>query len=281
MFSLHHLRTSKRKGDNMLGWIVTGAIAVPFIVMGIFLLNGKGAFLIAGYNTMGDDKRATYDEKALCRAVGILLLSMAGFGMLFPLAMYLEVQWLFWVAFIPFMVLPFGFAIYANTGNRFRINFDPNAPTTKAERKPMTRVKKAFLAIAIILSVQILIGTGIMFYRGERDPVVSVHGDVIRINASYGRDVNFSQISEITLIEESMREIGIGTRTNGYGGFGQALKGYFSSSEHGRQILYVYSGSSPTIMITPTAGTVIFISYRDPAETTAIYHELSAAFHSS
>jgi len=255
-----------------------GAIAIPFIVLGVFLLNGKGAFLIAGYNTLSDRDKAKYDTKALCRAVGWLLISMAVLGLLFPLASVFESSWLFLVTFIPFMALPFGFAIYANTGNRFRLDFDPNEPPTVYERKPMSRGKVAAIAIAIILSVQMLIGIGIMFYRGERDPVVSVQGDVIRISASYGRDINFAQVSEITLIEKSMSEIGIGTRTNGYGGFGQALKGYFRSSEQGQQVLYVYSGSSPTIKITSTIGFPIFISYRDPADTTATYNELSAAF---
>ena len=262
----------------MLVWIIMGAIAIPFIVMGIFLINGKGAFLIAGYNTLSDSDKATYDTKALCRAVGWLLISMAVLGLIFPLASVFESAWLFWVAIIPFMALPFGFAIYANTGNRFKINIVPNTPITKAERKPMTRGKKAALAIAVILSVQMLIGISIMIYRGERDPVVNVYGDIIRISASYGRDINFAQISEITLIEKSMSEIGIGTRTNGYGGFGQALKGYFNSSENGQQVLYVYSGSSPTIKITPTTGFPIYISYRDPANTATVYLELAEAF---
>jgi len=262
----------------MLGWIMIGAIAIPFITLGVFLINGKGAFLIAGYNTLNDNDKATYDTKALCRAVGWLLISMAVLGMIFPLATRLEIMWLFLAALIPFIALPFGFAIYANTGNRFKIKTDPSSPIVKAERKPMTRGKKAALAIGIILSVQMLIGIGVMIYRGERDPVVSIYGDTVRISASYGRDINFIQISEITLIEKSMGEIGIGIRTNGYGGFGQALKGYFNSTEHGQQVLYVYSGSSPTIKITQTTGFPIFISYRNPADTTATYLELSAAF---
>ena len=32
----------------MTVWIVTGAIAAPLIILAIFLLNGKGAFLIEG-----------------------------------------------------------------------------------------------------------------------------------------------------------------------------------------------------------------------------------------
>ena len=96
----------------MLGWIITGVIGLPFIIMSVFLLNGKGSFLIAGFNTMSDDKRAAYDEKALCKAVGRLLLSMGILMMLFPLAIQFDLTWLFWLSFVPFMILPFGFVIH-------------------------------------------------------------------------------------------------------------------------------------------------------------------------
>ena len=39
--------------------IVFCLILIPFIVIALLLLNGKAAFLIAGYNTMSDDKKAT------------------------------------------------------------------------------------------------------------------------------------------------------------------------------------------------------------------------------
>jgi len=110
----------------MFTFIITGAIAIPFIILAIFLLNGKGSFLIAGFNTMSDDKRAAYDEKALCKAVGWLLIAIVVLMFLFPLAMVLEAMWLFWVAFVLVFVLTIGFAIYANTGNRFKKDVPPD-----------------------------------------------------------------------------------------------------------------------------------------------------------
>jgi len=106
----------------MLAWIVTGATAIPLIILSIFLLKGKGAFFIAGYNTMSDEERATYDEKALCRSVGWLLLIITALMFLIPLAIHFDLTWLLWVSFVLIMVITIGFAIYANTGNRFRKN---------------------------------------------------------------------------------------------------------------------------------------------------------------
>jgi len=262
----------------MIGWIITGAIALPFVILSIFLLNGKGAFLIAGYNTMSDDKKILYNEKALCKAVGKLLLSMAVFMMLFPITIQFEIMWLFWLSFIAFMVLPIGFAIYANTGGRYIKEVIPFPATGGAVRKPMTRSKKLAIIIGIVLSAQLCIGIGIMIYQGERDPRVSIVNNSVRISALYGTDISIESISGITLIPQSMREIGIGRRTNGYETSGQALKGTFSSQDRGPQLLFVYSSSSPTIRIEVVRGYDIFISYRDGETTKAIYSMLSSTF---
>jgi len=48
-----------------------------FIVTSGFLFNGKGAFLIAGYNTMSAEEKAHYNERALCRATGMMMLGVA------------------------------------------------------------------------------------------------------------------------------------------------------------------------------------------------------------
>lgn len=49
------------KGDYVM--IVVLAVAA------VFLWNGKGSWLIAGYNTMGKESKAKYDHKKLCRVV--------------------------------------------------------------------------------------------------------------------------------------------------------------------------------------------------------------------
>jgi len=261
----------------MFGWIIVGIIALPFIVMAIFLLNGKGAFLIAGFNTMSADEKAAYDKKALCKAVGWLLLILTVLMLLWPLSSELG-AWLFWLSFVLFMGVTIGFVIYANTGNRFKIPADPDSPAGVKVRKPMSKGKKAALAIAIILSIQFCIGIGVSIYRGERDPVISIVNDTIHINALFGRDISFSSISEIKLIPENMSQIGIGNRTNGYATTGQVLKGTFQSVEHGHQLLFVAARSAPTIHIKITNGIDVFISYRDSETTKTVYSMLSSAF---
>jgi len=255
----------------MFGWIITAAIAVPLIILAVFLFNGKGAFLIAGYNTMSSDKRASYNKLALCRAVGTLLLILSALMFLFPLAMQLDAMWLFWVAFALFMIVTFGFVLYTNISKKFRVVAAPGV------RMPLTQGKKVGIAISVGLTVLLLIGLGFMFYYGEKDPVITVHRDSVQISAMYGLTVNFTDISDVLLIEDSMRDIGVGTRTNGYSGAGHALKGNFRSSSQGQVLLFVYASSSPTIQITRSGGVDIFISFRDNETTRNIYTELAAA----
>lgn len=58
----------------MIGiWILMSA----FIIWGIFLLNGKGTFLIAGYNTMSEEKKNKYDDNAVAKSASKMAFSIA------------------------------------------------------------------------------------------------------------------------------------------------------------------------------------------------------------
>ncbi|MDR3053679.1 MAG: DUF3784 domain-containing protein [Coriobacteriales bacterium] len=55
-------------------WIFVVVFAALLIVLGIALLFGKGAWLIAGYNTASKEEKARIDTEKLCRSMGVLLL---------------------------------------------------------------------------------------------------------------------------------------------------------------------------------------------------------------
>ena len=64
---------------------ICGGFCLLFVVMGISLLAGRGAWLIAGYNTMPKKERERYDERALCRFMGKLMLYCAACVLLMAL----------------------------------------------------------------------------------------------------------------------------------------------------------------------------------------------------
>ena len=45
-------------------------LALLFLAAGIFLLCGKGAWHVAGYNTLSQAEKKKYDKKKVCRAAG-------------------------------------------------------------------------------------------------------------------------------------------------------------------------------------------------------------------
>ena len=57
-------------GPDWISWVTTAVL----LLLSLVLIFGKGSWLIAGYNTSTKEEKARYDEKKLCRVVGIGLL---------------------------------------------------------------------------------------------------------------------------------------------------------------------------------------------------------------
>lgn len=54
-------------GSDVIVWIVFGI----FAVISIILISGHGSWFISGYNTASKEEKKKYDEKKLCRTMGI------------------------------------------------------------------------------------------------------------------------------------------------------------------------------------------------------------------
>ena len=60
--------------DQIIVLALSAVLFVALFVQSIFLLNGKGASLIAGYNTLPKAEQEKYNKVALCKFVGVMLL---------------------------------------------------------------------------------------------------------------------------------------------------------------------------------------------------------------
>lgn len=254
--------------------IIFVIVVIPLIVMAIFFLNGKGAFLIAGYNTASKEEKAKYDEKALCRFVGWLLIVISFSTLLIPAGDYFEMEWLIYCGIALIILSSFGAVFYMNIGKRFRVNTD-SEPSSIDENVKSSNPKSTIIFTSVILVI-VLIAMAILFYNGDKDPTVNILENRVQIKAMYGLNIDFTDITDISLIDKSMIDIGVGKRTNGYGGIGKALKGHFNSKDLGETLLFVQSKSSPTIRIERSNAKDIYISFRSPENTEVLYHELSA-----
>ena len=260
---------------SIVVFIIFGVAVMPMAILAIFLLNGKGTSLVAGYNTMSRAEQARYDEKALCRFVGRLLLVISVCVMLFPIGIHFEAMWITWIGIVVLVLGTVGAVIYMNTGDRFRKNTGTEVMGA-IEKTTSKTAKIAGISVGAI-SVIILIAVGIMIYHGGKDPVVRILDNQVKIEAMYGLGIDFSEITDVTLIEMSMENIGIGKRTNGYGGISGILKGHFKSDVDGDILLFVDSHSSPTIRIERTDDKPVYISLRDGADTEKLYNTIMMA----
>lgn len=100
--------------------IVLVILVLLFVLLGFLFRSGRGAFLIAGYNTASKAERDKIDEKKLCRYMGNLMFALAGCQLFFIFSVIFEKMWLLWVALALFLVCVFGGVIYINTGNRIK-----------------------------------------------------------------------------------------------------------------------------------------------------------------
>lgn len=105
---------------EIFGVVVIALTALLLMGLSLPLLMGKGAWLIAGYNTASPEEKARYDEKALCRFTGKLLLVIGLCTFLLIPGVLFNMMWLT----IGYVAVAVGLTvfslIYCNTGNRFR-----------------------------------------------------------------------------------------------------------------------------------------------------------------
>lgn len=99
---------------------VHGAVIAFFIVLGIVFSLGKGAMLIAGYNTSPKSEKEKYNQTALCKFMGKLMFTLAGCFTLVALGTVFGLMALPIIGIILFLVVTVAAVVYANTGNRFR-----------------------------------------------------------------------------------------------------------------------------------------------------------------
>lgn len=105
---------------NLVALLICSSVFILILVLSIVLISGHGAFLISGYNMMSKEEKEKYNEKALCRFVGRLLM-IIDFLLIFTIvAGVYEINWLVITLVALIIIYTIGSIIYANTNNRFK-----------------------------------------------------------------------------------------------------------------------------------------------------------------
>ena len=105
---------------DFIGLAITVAIGVLLVVMSLILISGRGSSLIAGYNTSPVNEKEKYDDKALGKFIGKIIMPIGICVPVIAIGGIYEMTWLP-VAYGVLVILLTIFAlVYCNTGNRFR-----------------------------------------------------------------------------------------------------------------------------------------------------------------
>lgn len=108
------------QASDVVALIVTGGLGLVVIALAAVLLSGRGAFLIAGYNTASKKEKEKYNEKALCRFIGGILLPI-GLGLpAVALGSIYRIQWISSAFFILVIALVAFALVYSNTSKRLK-----------------------------------------------------------------------------------------------------------------------------------------------------------------
>jgi uncharacterized membrane protein len=102
------------------GSVILGGVVLIVMAIAAVLLSGRGGWLIAGYNTMSAEEKARYDEKGLSRAVGGMMLVVGILIAVSFIAKQNEMDWLFTLSIVLYVVVLLAGVIWINTGERYR-----------------------------------------------------------------------------------------------------------------------------------------------------------------
>lgn len=236
--------------------IISIAAVLPLLIAGFFFRRGKGLFLLAGYNTMSPEAREKIDRQALGKKASALCFRLAAefaaLGVCLHFGLGTAARVLLAVAILDPCVAAVGMSRMTARGG---------------SSKTAGRVTAALVAVT-------LLGVLCLFAAGEKEPAVQVTAEAIDFDCMYGQAVPLARIERVELLERSMREIGVGTRTNGYGGVGTTLKGNFSSPQNGEMLLFVRADASPTLRIVRNGDKDIYLSFRNAQETRQLYEAI-------
>ena len=101
-------------------FIVSLVVAALFVLLGVLFARGKGADLIAGYNTLSPREKEKYDKEKLCKTMSKMMFLLAATWAVAALGEVFHANALCWTGIALFLAVAIGGAIYMNTGDRCR-----------------------------------------------------------------------------------------------------------------------------------------------------------------
>lgn len=248
----------------LLTILIGGGISLP-------LLMGKGAFLIAGYNTASEKEKRKYNEKKLCRTVGaymalitVLVLGAEIMGEDIPDWYLGLVAGGVFIGLIPTL-------LYANLGCRVKpgeeIRLEEN-PERELKRKKTRNIGTAAI---VLITIAAMAFSAVLLFTG--DVAVAIRDDRLEIRGSFWSDYELplSEIRTVTYredLETGSKRVGVNSL--------QLNEGTFQNKEFGEYTIYSYARCEDFVVMETTDG-VVAVNGKTPEETRKLYEKILEA----
>ena len=230
-------------------------IIVGLFIIGIGFLVKSYPSLIAGYNTMSEDKKKNVDIVGLSTYMRNSLIII---GLSIIAGFYLF-KWIGFTVIADSMILIatlIGVLIMVINAQRF----DKNKDKTK-------RAKWTYVVLGLVTAFVI----GLLTY-GFLPTKADISDNMIKFSGMYGFEINVSDIDNIELSDKIPN---IETRTNGFSS-GEVKKGFFNLNDFGKTRLLINSNMSPYLIITKNSSDKIIVNFKTKNETKKIFEEIKA-----
>lgn len=237
-------------------YLVIGAF---FIAMGLAVHVFKWYFLIAGYNTMANEKKANVDTESLGRLMGVY--SYVNGGVLIVMGV-LHAFGLKPVLTPVILIFGISTVYLLIRAQKYDGNiYDKNGKLIEGAWKQF--------ALPVGTVVITLIFVAFLMFFSSQETKVTFLEEGLQIHGMYGDIYNWESIETVKLMEELPT---IEMRTNG-SALGSNLKGHFRTTELDSVKLFVNTQKSLYIYLETDEGVIIF-NMKNEDETQEVFEEI-------
>lgn len=223
--------------------IVLTFLSLIFIAIG-FIINVKNAnYLLAGYNTMSEKEKQNIDIQSYVKYFRKFHLFLGVSIFIIGILINFYNPDLSLVIVILYIVSAYLFLAWKS--NQFLIS---------KNKKQINKNRISIIVLAIVL-----VGLATMFTYDLRDNPMIFEKNYLKIEGSYGMEINYNEIKTIKLVNELPQ---ISIKTNGFA-LKNVQKGYFKTKSGEKVKLYINSTQKPFIYITTQNGQKIYYSSKD------------------
>mgnify|MGYP000285691619 CR=1 FL=1 len=239
---------------------VTIFVGILCILLGALVKYFKCYWLIAGYNTMSEEKRKNVDTEALGKLMGNYMFLL---GIIFIIGGVLTFKDLKTIGTILLTVPIFILTPYVIVKAQ---KYDKNSLEPDGSLKKSTKIT---LGVFIGFTMLIFIFVIVLLGYGAREPKVTVDNEMIKIGGMYAATVRTDDIVDIVLLDSIPKVL---RKDNGFD-FGNILRGYFDLEGIGKGRLYINNGKPPYVYLRLKKSFVI-INCNSIEETQNLYDKI-------